>query len=395
MAVFLFLKQIVDMLYQYQILDYGMVIFGVVLLVVKVWRDKIYLRIKDFVCAADWVVAAVMLVCLGAFLRFPSAYGVFFKIESSFLLYFLGRVYGEEIMRHGRLLAYAGYAVVYSNFFYRFYQFGFKFIVTGPEETLLNAGGLYYYKTDLAVGIIIAVLFIYFFGKKSWLKWLTIFPICGYMVFYSGARMQQAVMSVEYLLILLYEIENRTHFILKIKEKYIKGIIVTVFISVFLFFLLLQLVPFEEITMSLQSENGAGKVWETLMHSRHLIWWDILEYFSEQSFGTRLFGIDLQTEYLHTATGMRAHSTYIKLIYSTGYIGCFLVLILAALILLKLCKKENRKLVHILLGLWVMLLGSGLTIESMEATQMSWFPMLFTGILFSEKQVEGQTEQTA
>lgn len=395
MAVFLFLKQIVDMFYQYKILDYGMVILGVILLVVKIWKDKIYLQIKEFFCVTDFVVIAIMLVYFGAFLRFTNAYGVFFKMESAFLLYFLGRVYGKEIMAYGRLLAYAGYVVVYSNFFYRFYQFGFKFIVTGSEETLLNAGGLYYYKTDLAVGIIIAVLFIYFFGERKWLKWLTIFPVCGYMVFYSGARMQQVIMVVEYLLILLNELENRTQFVLKVKEKYAKGIIVVIFTSVFLFFVSLQYIPFEKITMGLQTKSGAGTVLEKIMHSRHVIWWDVLEYFSEQSFGTRLLGIDLQTEYLHTSAGMRAHSTYIKLIYSTGYIGCFLFLIFASLILLRLCKEENRKLIYILLILLVMLSGSGLTIESMEATQMSWFPMLFTGVLFSQKQAESRTEKTA
>lgn len=396
MPVFLFLKQMVDMFYQYKILDYGMVVLCLFLLCRKIWKDGIYKNPKDFFCPEDYLVLAMMVVYGVSFLHNPSAYGVFFKLESCFLLYFSGRVYGGEILRYGKALAGAGYIVVYANFIYRFYQFGFKFIVTGPEVTLLNVGGLYYYKTDLAIGIIIAVLFIYMFSEVKWLKWITIVPVSGYMVFYSGARIGQLVMAAEFVLILVYELQCRGRFSVKLKGKQVQWIMGIASFLVLLFFIALQIFPFDEIAANLNIAVGQGSFLEKLMHSRHIVWWDILHYFSEQSFMTRLFGVDLETEYLHNSLGIRAHSMYIKQIYAVGYAGCFLFLAFLTGIFKRLCGETDRKLNYIVLVLWFMLLGAGLTVESLEATQMSWFPMLFAGMLFTdirqETRVEGKTE---
>lgn len=390
MPIFLFLKQIVDMFYKYQVLDYGMVVLGVGLLCVEIWRKKIYLHLKEFLCPSDIIVFALIIVYGISFLRYPSAYGIFFKVESCFLLYCVGRVYGRKIMQHGRVLAWAGYIAVYVNFVYRFYQFGFRLTVGVGEEDLLNRGGLYYYKTDLAIGMMIAVLFIYMFGENKWLKWFTVTVICGYLVFYSGARMQQLMMAVEYLLIAMCEIEKRTSFTLRFKEKCVTVVMAAVSVMVLLFFAALQIFPMERWAAALNTETGIGLVMEKLMHSRHVIWLDILGYFSDRSLFTRLFGIDLQTEYLHNAKGMRAHSAYIKQIYATGYIGCILFLIFIGMILYQLCKENDRKVFYITLILWLILLGAGLTIESLEATQMSWFPMLFSGMLFAGAKQENE-----
>lgn len=165
---------------------------------------------------------------------------------------------------------------------------------------------------------------------------------------------------------------------------------------VLLFFIALQIFPFDEIAANLNIAVGQGSFLEKLMHSRHIVWWDILHYFSEQSFMTRLFGVDLETEYLHNSLGIRAHSMYIKQIYAVGYAGCFLFLAFLTGIFKRLCGETDRKLNYIVLVLWFMLLGAGLTVESLEATQMSWFPMLFAGMLFTdirqETRVEGKTE---
>lgn len=393
MSIFLFCKQIVDMLYQFKFLDYGMVLFALVLICYKFWKDKIYKDIKGFLCPEDGIVIVLMAVYALSFLRYPAGYGTFFKIESCFLIYFVGRLYGKEILQQGKMLAYAGYLIVYVNFIYRFYQFGFKFILTGPEVTLLNVGGLYFYKTDLAIGIIIAALFIYMFSENKWLKWITIVPVCGYMVFYSGARMGQIVMVVEYVLILLCELEKRNVFHLKIKWKLVRGIFIALCAVVVVLFVALQVFPFEEIAANLNIETGRGSFIESLMHSRHIVWSDILKYFSEQPLLTRFLGIDLETEYMHNAMEIKAHSAYIKQIYATGYLGCGLLAALIGRIWYGLCREKERNVRYIVLILWAMLLGAGLTVESLESTQMSWFPMLFTGILFVKEKNGIQTVQ--
>ena len=390
MPIFLFLKQLVDMFYQYQILDYGMVLFALILLGYGIIKNKLYLKWKEYICISDLIVIALAVVYIGSWIRYPAAYGIFFKIESAILLYFIGRVYGSQIMSYGRWLAWAGYIVIYANFVYRFYQFDCKFILHGPEVTLLNVGGLYYYKTDLAVGVIIAVLFIYMFSESKILKWITIIPIAGYTVFYSGARMGQVVMAVEYGCILFHEIENKYGKEWIMPDKIVKRIMTVLIGVVVMFFVFLQVFSFEQFANSHDIETGAGSLLEKLMHSRQIIWWDILNYFSEQPVLTRIFGIDLQTEYMHNMAGMRAHSTYIKQIYATGYVGSMLFVSFCADIVCRITRESDGRLRYIVLILWVMLLGSGLSIESMESTQMSWFPMLYAGVLVSSTGITDQ-----
>lgn len=383
MPIFLFLKQLVDMFYQFKILDYGMVLFAVILLCYGIIKNKLYQNWKKRICIPDGIVIALAAVYIGSWVRYPVAYGTFFKVESAFLLYFLGRVYGKEIMLQGKALAVAGYIVIYVNFIYRFYLFGYRFTLNPGEEGLLNTGGLYYYKTDLAVGVIIAVLFVYMFGKNQVLKWITIIPVAGYTVFYSGARMGQVVMALEYGCILLREIENRHGKEWIISEKIVKRITGVLIGFIILFFVFLQVFSFERFVNSHEIATGAGSLLEKLMHSRQIIWWDILDYFSEQSIWTRLFGIDLQTECMHNAAGMRAHSAYIKQIYATGYLGSILFAAFCSIIACRCSKEADGQLRYIVLILWIMLLGSGVSIESLESTQMSWFPMLYAGMLIA------------
>lgn len=183
---------------------------------------------------------------------------------------------------------------------------------------------------------------------------------------------------------------------MEFKEKYVLWIMGAVSFLILSFFIVLQMFPFGEIASNLSVAVGQGSFLERLMHSRHIVWWDILGYFSEQSFFTRLLGIDLETEYLHNSLGIRAHSMYIKQMYAVGYVGCFLFLAFLTSVFKKLVGETDKRLKYIVLTLWVMLLGAGLTSESLEATQMSWFPMLFSGMLLSGRTqkvcVEGKIE---
>jgi len=386
MSIFLFLKQIVDMLYQWKILDYGMVLFAVGLIIYKIWKERNELSKIIKIQYIDVCVIGLCFIYLISWLRYPSAYGTFFKVESCFLVYFLGRICVTEIVDCGKVLAYAGYGVVYANFLVRFYQFGWKLTLDASETTLLNEGGLYYYKTDLAFGILIATLFIYVYGKNNLFKWFTIIVTSSYMVFYSGARMGQVVMCLLYGLIIVREWATRRSKHLVFSEK-IESIVMNILlVGMIGVFVVIQVFPYEKLEGLFSLETEIGWKIENVMHARHVIWTDILEFFSEQNLLTRLLGIDLGTEYMRTSYEMRAHSQYIKQIYSTGYVGCILILLLVKKVFGLCCNKFEDKLKFITCIVWIALLGFGFSIESLEATQMSWFPMLFLGVLCSLEQ---------
>lgn len=386
MALFLFLKQFVDMLYQYQILDYGMVLFAVALLGYKIQKDRVYVNIKEKICIADIMVLLLAVVFGFAFIRNMSFYGVFFKVLSAFLLYFLGRVYGKEISKHGKWLALAGYLVIYANLIYRCYLFGGTLLASEElvQNGILDTGAFYYYKTDLAVGIIIASIFVYAFSENRYLKWFTVIPVTAYMVFYSNARTGMMLLVAEYLLIGICEVAKRRGRI-KVSDKIIKVLAAMFFIIMVAAFIFIQIFVKNNTTFqpSVRNEIGEFTLMEKLFHGRHVIWWETTKYFSEQDFFTRVVGIDLGTEHLHNSTGDRMHSMYFKLLYSVGYIGVLFFAGFVTNVLKQLNKCKNSQVIYVSLALLLVFMVMGLTIESLELTQMSWFMMLFSGAAFS------------
>lgn len=81
-------------------------------------------------------------------------------------------------------------------------------------------------------------------------------------------------------------------------------------------------------------------------------------------------------------------SLYIKIFYSLGYIGLALAFMLIISIMYYVMKVDDRKTFYLAVILAVLLLGSGVTVNSMESTQMSWFPLLFSGMVISSVQVD-------
>ena len=82
-------------------------------------------------------------------------------------------------------------------------------------------------------------------------------------------------------------------------------------------------------------------------------------------------------------------SLYLKIYYTLGYVGIGLSLLTS--ILYYVMRVEDRKTFYLAVILAILLLGSGVTVNSMESTQMSWFPMLFAGMVISSVQAgEGE-----
>lgn len=388
MPVFLFLKQIVDMLYQYKILDYGMVLFAVALIAVKLYKEKF--TWKDL-RPADYAAAGLSVLFTVSFLREPSGYAAYFKILSGFLIYFLGRAYGGDLMKHGRWLSAASYLIVYLNLGHRLVRQGFVLFLPASRETELNHGEFYYYKTDMAIAMIIAVLFIYIFSEIQWLKWLTIGAACSYMVFYSGARMQMVILLLIYFLLILSLVERKTGKEFKLDWKLAAGTLGIVAAGIAILALIPQIPGFRErIGGSFGLDFSEGLFSEKIMHSRNIIWLDILKYFSGQPFLTQAFGVDLATESLRNSAGAASHSLYIHILYAIGYAGAALFIAFGVLTVAALRRIRDRKLFYLTLGLWIMYLAGGVTIAVIDLTQFSWFPMLFAGAVITQSQAERQ-----
>lgn len=373
MTLFLFAKQFVDMLYQYHMLDYLMVVWVFLLLIYQVLLVRPDIR-KRFTLT-DGIVVLLGSLLTFTFLRSGNGYQIYFKVMSAFLIYFVGRVCYDRIKECYGVLTFAAYLVVYFNLLARFYHFGMEFI------NVKDAGGdLYYYDTDMAFAMILAMVFIAMFGRNTIFKLFTMFIICPYMVFFSDAGIQMVLMIAVYAIIAIYLME------LVIRNQRMAGVLLTVIILGLLGIVAVIYLPvlgFENPDLIV--DLFQGKFFNNHnMYSRYMDWKAVLESSRDQGILKDVFGRGMGSDIV-------IQSLYIKIFFSLGYVGLILVLMMIISIMYYVAKVEDRKTFYLAVIMAVLLLGSGVTVNSMESTQMSWFPLLFSGMVISSVQVDEET----
>lgn len=370
MSIFLFLKQITDMLYQYHLWDNLMVVWVILLLAYQVALVRPDFR-KSF-SFTDIVVLGLGGLWTISFLRHTNDYQTYFKVLSAFLMYFVGRIYYERIKECSGALVGAAYIAVYANLIDRIYRFGLSFV------RVENAGGDFYLQdTDMAFGMILALVFITMLGKNTVFKLITIFVVCPYMILFSDAGIQVMLMFIIYFVFVLYVTELAFR-----KKKAVNCILVVLLLGMVGLVVLLYLPVFgidRDVLLPmffhnrfLNSEN---------MRYRYNAWTQIVQKMEGGSVLQKLFGFSMGTD-------LAIDSLYIKIYYSMGWIGIALTVLLLLSIVRKVAKMNDRKTFFLLIMLAILLLGTGVTVNSIEYTQMSWFPMLFAGMVISSTMSE-------
>lgn len=363
MSLFLFMKQIVDVLYPYHWLDYLMVIMVIIALIYQILLVRP--DVKNNGTLSDVIMLLFTALLTFSFIKNRDAYGIYVKVLSAFLMYFVGRIYYERIKECSGALVSASYIVVYVNFFYRLYCFGTDFLKVSNAE-----GDLYYYDTDMAFAMILALCFIGMFGRNTLRKYVTIFLVCPYMVLFSDAGIQKIFLAVVVFLMLLYLMEKVTE-----KRKLANGILLVTVLGLLCMIAVLMLPVvtgrtdrfFDIVTNNriLNAEN---------MYIRYERWREVWLEFTSAGMTEKLFGMELATH---------IESLYLKTIYAVGIVGLVMFFVFVISVTYYVMKIEDRKTFYITVLLAVMLLGTGATVNSMEATQMSWFPLMFSGMVVS------------
>lgn len=375
MTLFLFVKQFVDMLYRYRVLDYIMVIWVLLLLLYQIALVRPDFR-KMF-SVADGIVLLLVLLLSVSFLKNQSGYQIYFKVLSAFLMYFVGRVYYDRIKECYGALVSAAYIIIYLNLFARIKQFGFAL------TTVTDAGGdLYFYDTDMAFAMILAMVFIAMFGKNSVFKLITVFVVCPYMVICSDAGIQVMLLIAVYAIMAIYVAElvfgkkKLFNYLLSFMMVGLIGIVCMIYLPL----------------LGIDSAENVKTVFDgrflsyANMHVRYQDWAEALTYVKECGIVSMLFGTGMGAE-------VNIESLYIKIFYSLGYIGLLSAAMLIVNIMYYIAKVEDRKTFYLAVIMAVLLLGTGVTVNSMEATQMSWFPLLFAGMVVSSVSVENIIEE--
>ena len=373
MSFFLFAKQFVDMLYPHQILDYLMVILVVILLVYQ--TALVRPDIRSHFGITDGIILLLGILLTITLFRSQGGYQTYFKVMSAFLMYFVGRIYYDRIKECYSALTLASYLIVYLNFGHRIWNF------RGHLLQIKDAGGDWYYNdTDMAFAIVLAMVFIAMFAKNTIFKLVTIFLICPYMVFYSDAGIQMVLMIAVYVIIGIYILE------LIIRNRKVTGVLLSIMVLGLLGIVVLVYAP----VLGIGQQEGILNLFtgrfldQGNMYSRYVDWDQVLTRCRQEHLLTQVWGVGMGAEY-------SIQSLYLKIYYTLGYVGIGLSLLTIISILYYVMRVEDRKTFYLAVILAILLLGSGVTVNSMESTQMSWFPMLFAGMVISSVQAgEGE-----
>lgn len=375
MSFFLFAKQFVDMLYPYQILDYLMVILVVILLIYQ--TALVRPDIRSHFGITDGIILLLGILLTVTLFRSQRGYQTYFKVMSAFLMYYVGRIYYDRIKECYSALTLASYLIVYFNFGHRIWNF------RGHLLQIKDAGGDWYYNdTDMAFAIVLAMVFIAMFAKNTIFKLITIFLICPYMVFYSDAGIQMVLMIAVYVIIGIYILE------LIIRNRKVTGVLLSIMVLGLLGIVVLVYAP----VLGIGQPEGilsmfAGRFLDQgNMYSRYADWSQVLTRCRREHLLTQVWGVGMGAEY-------SIQSLYLKIYYTLGYVGIGLSLLTIISILYYVMRVEDRKTFYLAVIMAILLLGSGVTMNSMESTQMSWFPMLFAGMVISSVQAgKGERE---
>lgn len=372
MTLFLFLKQIVDMFYQLRFLDYCMVLLVLVMLVYQVAlvRPDIH---RHFTLTDAMIIAMGALLTI-SFIQSIEGYGIYFKVMSAFLMYFVGRIYYDRIQECYGALVLGGYVVVYLNLLSRVFHFR-----TAITEVSNAGGDLYYYDTDMAFAMILAMTFILMFGHNTLFKYITAFLVCPYMVFRSDAGIQMVLLLAVYAVVVLYVFE------LFVENTKIANLLLAVMILGLLAIVAVIYLPVfgianDDIIVAL---FGGRFLDNDNMYGRYHVWQGVVADFSKRSVLHQWFGADI-------GYNVNFGSLYMKLLYSMGYLGLLLAVVFIINVVYYVVKVSDRKTFYVAVILAILLLGTGVTVTSMEFTQMSWFPMMFSGMVISSVQRERQ-----
>ena len=365
------MKQMVDILYPYRWLDYMMVVLALVALLYQVMLVRP--NPKGKVTVADGCIVILLVMFTVSFMRKGMEdYANYMKVLSAFLMYFVGRIYYERIQECEGALSLSSYIVVYANLIYRVIHHG-----TALFQVENAMGDLYYYDTDLGVAMLIALSFIAMYARNNMRKFFTMFVVIPYMVCFSDAGVQKGLMVVMFGLLFLYVLEMAgvkkkvANFLLGAS---IVGLLVVVMILISPVFTGSDNNMFVEF---MQAYVGNAKN----IYERYDSWRTVWNSISSSSLWAKLFGLGLEKD-------IAVYSFYLKTLYVMGIMGLVLIFVFVGSVVYYVIQVEDRKTYYVTALLAIMVLGTGLLSNSIEATQMSWYPMMFAGMVVSSVQAE-------
>ena len=387
MTIFLFLKQIVDIFYQYRFLDYVLVLFAISLLAYQIWlkksdklasvKNKDQYKIK--LTLTDTCICYFILIATLKYLVFSSTnletYG---KLLSAFLMYFIGRLCKERIEECTRALAIAAYIVIYANVINRYIYLGYG----GFFKSKVSDGCLYYFDTDLSYAMLIGLIFVAMYAKNSVLKFVTVFITCPFMILHSGADIQKVLLVVTYIVLFVF-IGERAVKRRRISDYFLP--IALILLCVILIGLILPVFTNNNNSILLVFINSRITDTNTLIE-RYSEWKNAKSIFDNSSLLWKCVGLGT------TSIGVVINQ-YLHIFFYYGYIGVIATIGIIISSTFSAIHTKERKTYYVSIMLAIVFLGTCIVINGMDRTQMSWFLFIFLGMVQIMPNKSGKNEQ--
>ncbi len=377
------------MLWQVKAVSVLVNIILIVFIISSIPKGKLRLgkRSKSIV----FLVLMMMILVFVSFLRKAdiSSFSVFFKITGSLLIFYYGLLYRSDIFlvlnRLSRISVWGMLLFLVLSFFAFSYQYW------GDSFTFK---GLYYFKTDMALAIVVFISFMLLNEKLSIFLKILLFLIGLYLIFLTNAR----VHILTGILVFVIYFFRRQLFV-NLSRKLI------VAMPLFLGVTLLSLIAYNQLVDSREGNNLKVELTsddffsESNSQGRSVIWATLLMDYAESNVAEKLLGKNLTEDYVivnrWTGRDYGAHSTFFYLLIATGLVGVLLfvgimVMFFRCIIFLTKLQEINgdqllakEKILFVTFSHLLIFLISSLTNTSIVFQQQTWFFMFFAGYCYN------------
>ena len=354
------IKPIIDMLWNISLLNYFIMLYAIVILVIEYRDSKIRVKNIDlFIIIALWLIAISFVHEMNS-----TTVRALLKLVSPFILYYIGRNTKEDpsvlmhYMCNGYILAFLIDIIALI--------LGKGFVYWGHALTFT---GFYFFKTDIGVALLWLMFLIVFneiwFCKRK-IRALIMLSISFVMIILTNSRMTLILTLFLAVISFLYYREKNTGHPIKVRLRLILLGICALIIGIYL--------------IRLSDLYSAGN-----LQGRDAIWNYLMEKFNSECFFKKMFGVSLNS-YISGDTylsGLSSHNIYIGILYSFGYFGSMLFVIYIGVLIRKLNSEKNRILFYATLFSMSLLLIYGISVNTHEFTNYTWNFGLLTGLLYN------------
>jgi hypothetical protein len=374
-----YLKPWADMFYQYAFLDLILALILLVYLFPNLFQIKMTL-------SNLFLFALLALLIRAYLLQVDTQTSIdFFKIASAILIYFAAQ-FNKDIVRTIKIIGISYIVPMIYSIVLLLTNNGYQL-----WGNVLTFVGPYYYKTDLALAVILSLVFFrrsLFRAESKIIKiagFGFIFLLAPYMIIEANSRLFLIIYGIILIYILLERTKNN-----KSKINITKPVL-------FLFgFILLSVAV---ISYYFYSLNGSGIqisfdpdnfFSESNTQGRSVIWNNILMGFFDGHIFNQVFGYYFGADFDFSQLLQKdSHNTFLKIAILTGYVG---LLCICAFLIRKIyflffksrkynwSEEERINLNTIKLLLLIFLFGA-MTQSNIMFTQTTWYVFYFLGLL--------------